>query len=397
MLPTITKWPHQAAVAARTTTPVLTFLFTAAWLWSGSVQAGTQLMGFSVTPTPPPAVAPAPTGLLPRSTRLTLVIPAGSSFCGIDSIFANGYETPSFSATTQLPGGAASPGLIQDITGTGTTLAVALTTPSSTSDSAVDVTGTFTGPVNTGVAVNGVAGYSAGGKFVVPSVPLVSGTNTLNVTATILPGASVTNSSTIIQSGTPTPIVVATDRPIGYAPFAENFTYQIGALSGGATVASVAIDFQGRGTNDYSGTLANAPKTYTYLQSGLYTAKFVFTDSNNATYTINRSVLIQDLAIQRGMLCDVYGYLQDRLNAQDATGASNVFQPAERSTYATFFSGLGTDMPVAAAQLGVIVNGVLGTGFVDFLIVQDNADQTRSGYPLRMTQSGDGVWRISEM
>jgi hypothetical protein len=97
------------------------------------------------------------------------------------------------------------------------------------------------------------------------------------------------------------------------------------------------------------------------------------------------------------MLCDVYGYLRDRLNAQDASGAANAFQPAERTTYLNFFNTLGTSMPTAAGQLGVIVNGLVGVGYSDFLLVQDNSDQTRSGYPVRMTQSGDGVWRISEM
>ena len=324
------------------------------------------------------------------------MIPAGSEFCGIDSIFANGYESPLFTPTTQLTGGAASPGLTQDITGSGT-LTVTLATPSTTSDAHVDVTGTFVGPVNTGISVNGVAGYVANGQFVVPNVPLVAGANALNVTATILPGTTATTSGSISQTGSVTPIVVTILRPIGFAPFAESFSYQIGSLPGNATVNSVAINFKGSGANDYSGTLANAPTTYTYQQPGLYTAQFQFTDSNNIVYTIKRSVLIQDIAVQRGMLCDVYGYLKDRLNAQDANGASNVFQPADRSTYLTFFSGLGSNMPTAASQLGVIANGLLGIGFVDFLIVQDNADQTRSGFPLRMTQSGDGVWRISEM
>jgi hypothetical protein len=162
-------------------------------------------------------------------------------------------------------------------------------------------------------------------------------------------------------------------------------------------VSSVAIKFTGTGANDYSGSLAGAPSTYTYQLPGLYTAQFQFTDTNSVVYTIKRSVLIQDNAAQRGMLCDVYGYMKDRLNAQDTTSAANVFQPAERSTYLTFFNALGSNMPTAASQLGVIVSGLIGFGYVDFLIAQDNADQTRSGFPLRMTQSGDGVWRISEM
>jgi hypothetical protein len=332
---------------------------------------------------------------LPVSTKISLVIPAGSEFCGIDDIFNNGFEPATFVPTVQIAGGMASPGLALDIIGTGPT--VSLTTSGTTSDATIDVAGTFVGPVNTGITVNGVAGYAVGGKFVVPSVPLVSGTNMLNVTATTLPGATGTTSGSVTQSGAVTPIVVAVDRTTGFAPFAENFHYLVGTLPANASVSQLAIDFRGIGSNDYSGVYASAPTSYTYQQPGLYKAKFVFTDSNNATYTIYRSVIIQDAAIQRGMLCDVYGYLKDRLNAQDANGAANVFQPAERSTYSAFFNAMGTDMPNVATQLGVIANGIFGVDLVDLLLVRDNADQTRTGFPLRMTQSGDGVWRISEM
>ncbi|MBS0570559.1 MAG: hypothetical protein JSS28_08125 [Proteobacteria bacterium] len=318
-------------------------------------------------------------------------------FCGIDDIFNNGFEVSSFVPTSQLPGGSMSAGLTQDITGSAT-LNVTLATSGTTSDAMVDVTGTFTGPVNTGIAINGVAGFTANGMFVIPNVPLTSGSNALNVTATILPGTTATTSGSITRSGATTPIAVAVNRTLGFAPFAENFNYLIGTLAGNATISNLAIDFRGIGSNDYNGTLASAPTSYAYAMPGLYLAKFRFTDSNSNVYTIQRAVLVQDIGIQRSMLCDVYGYLKNRLNAQDATGASNVFQPVERTTWLNFFNALGSSMPTAASQLGVVVNGILSPDFADLLLVQDNAaNQTRAGFPLRMTQSGDGVWRISEM
>lgn len=97
------------------------------------------------------------------------------------------------------------------------------------------------------------------------------------------------------------------------------------------------------------------------------------------------------------MMCDIYGYVKDRLNAQDATGAGNAYQSVVRSDFTTFFTQLGTNMPATAQQLGTILDGQLGTGFADLLLVRDNPDQTRSGFPMRLTQGSDGVWRISEM
>jgi Glucodextranase, domain B len=398
MLPLVRKWPPRVATSGRAQLLISLLLLTASGFWSGSVRAGTGLTGFTVDPGPP-ASAPASHGLLPVSTQKNLVVPAGSEVCGIDSIFADGLEALSFLPIGQSIGGIASPGLTQDITGTGT-LSVTVASPvngATTGDGTVDVTGTFVGPVNTGIAVNGIAGYTTGGQFLIPNVPLTSGANTLNLTATILPGATATNTVSLTQSGTATPIVVATSRPVGYAPFAENFTYTIGTLPGNAAINSVAINFRGIGGNDYSGPFAGAPTSYNYQQPGLYIAQFQFTDSNNVVYTIKKSVLIQDFGAQHAMLCDVYGYLRDRLTAQDATNAGNAFQPAVRNDFIAYFTGLGSNMPSTAQQLGVIVDGQLGFGFADLLLVRDNADQTRSGFPLRLTLGTDGVWRISEM
>jgi len=98
----------------------------------------------------------------------------------------------------------------------------------------------------------------------------------------------------------------------------------------------------------------------------------------------------------------VFGYLRDRLANQDATNAGYAFHADMRSNYLSLFNQLlgnpaGSNLPALAQQLGVVVNGQLGFNFADMLIVRDNADQTRSGFPLRVTVGADGVWRISEM
>lgn len=320
--------------------------------------------------------------------------------CGIDSIFADGWEAAGFVPITQVAGGISSPGLTADIIGSGT-LGVAITSPatgSTTSDATVDVFGTYTGPVNTGVAVNNITGYVANGQFLIPSVPLVPGANTLSIQATTLPGNTATASSSVSQSGGASLVSVQADHAIGFAPFNVGFRYAVGALPLSATVQSVAVNFHSTGTDDYTGPLSGAPSSFTYAQPGLYKMRIVVTDSNSQTYTAYRSVLIQDFAAQRGMLCDVYGYVKDRLTAQDATGASTAYQPVVRTDFLNYFTGLGASMPSTAQNLGVVVDGQLGIGFADLLLLRDDTvAQTRSGFPMRMTQSTDGVWRISEM
>lgn len=162
---------------------------------------------------------------------------------------------------------------------------------------------------------------------------------------------------------------------------------------------TVTINFTGSGGPNFTGSsLTGAPSTYAYTSPGIYTATLSAQDTHGNIFTGTTTVAIQDLAAQRGMMCDIYGYLKNRLNAQDATGAASAFQQNVGSNYQSLFTAFGTNMPTVAQGLGVIVSGMLGQGFADFLLVRDNTTaQTRSGFPLRMTQGADGVWRISEM
>ena len=55
-------------------------------------------------------------------------------------------------------------------------------------------------------------------------------------------------------------------------------------------------------------------------------------------------------------------------------------------------------MPIVAQKLGLIVGGFFSSGFAELTVVRDdNVSQTRKGFPLRITQGNDGVWRISEL
>lgn len=320
--------------------------------------------------------------------------------CGIDLIFANGLETPTFTSIGQIPGGVTSPGLTQSITGNGQ-FSVAITSPlpgAATGESSVDVSGTFTGPTNTGIVINGVVAATNNGQFLASGIPLQAGSNTLTATATKLDGTTATAFVTVTQSGTTSPLSLQASGVTGYAPIKPSFTLAVGTLPNNGQLQSLTVDFNGDNINEFTGTsLTGIPSSYTYTQPGMYVAHARLIDTNNVTYDAYRRVLVEDLAVQRGMLCDIHQYVKAQLMAQNATQASLAYQSVNRSNYYNLFAVLGTNMPAAAQKLGTIVNGVMGNGFAEMLLVRDNANQTRSGFPLRITQGADGVWRISEM
>ncbi len=234
--------------------------------------------------------------------------------------------------------------------------------------------------------------------FWVPQVPLIVGENNLTAVASTLPGATATDATSITRMSTDATVSIAAKSSGGLAPLTVLFVYEATGFPNGASIQSVSVDYTSDGVYDYTGTLLDAvPNSITYSEPGLYTLLLHVVDTNGAVYDARRSVLVRDLGVERSMACDIYGYVRQQLAAASAQGASLAFQPKVRQEYLDFFTELGAQMAVTAQQMGVIVDGQFGPGFAEILIVRDNQDQTRNGYPVWMTQGTDGVWRISEM
>ena len=326
-----------------------------------------------------------------------------TEMCGLDPWSAPNDPT-GFVPLTQLSGIVYTPGLAKDITGTGP-LSVQIDTPNDgamLTSSSVDVVGTFFGPQNTGITVNGVVAHTVNGHFLASDVSLAGGSNEISVQATTLTGAKAAKAINATQAGADlSPVTLTVDGrrgASGPAPFQIDFNVEIGALPNNAPVKSIAIDADGDGIYESSATtLANLPAGFIYNLPGIYSASLKVMDNRGNEYLARRTVLIQDPVAHRYMLCDIYAYLKDRLNAQDAIGASNAHQPLTQAKYLPFYQALGFNMPASAQMLGSVANGFVGNGYAELTIVRDNTNQTRSGFPLRMTQGTDGVWRISEM
>lgn len=325
---------------------------------------------------------------------------SAQELCGIDSIFYDGFETTTTNpATTTTPGAILSPGIATSITGP--SLAVTVTYPANgatVNGPTTEIAGTFTGPTDTGITVNGVVAYTDGGNFLASAVPLQTGPNTINVAATTITGATASTSLSLTQgSATPSVVTLSVTRPTSYAPFLVNFTPTVGTLPGGATVTMLSIDYNGDGIDDVTNPTPGTPLTYLATQPNLYAARLTVKDSNNVTYTAYVHYLVEDARRQTGMLCDVYGYLKQRLTAQDSTGALTAIDPNTQAEFQPLFTNNASTLPAYVANLGNIVDGYLSGRTATFIVVRQNPDLTLSGYHMEYTQGADGTWRISGM
>lgn len=315
--------------------------------------------------------------------------------CGLqdvnfDSKFVDGFDP----ATTG--GGIGPPALTTPAPTLGITPTIAITWPTAGTAlpaGKMQVVGTVTGSVNTGVAVAGTRAYVHNGVFVTPELTLDSSATSLVATATTMDGLTASaNVAVSVPTGDPD-ATFTTSTPVGFSPLPAQFRVEV---KGGLALQSVAVDFDGNGTTDYTGSAAGDLPIFTYPAPGAYTATANLTFTGHAPVTVKYRVMVVELAEQRTAICSTYAQLRARLSAQDVNGAGYALTGDLDSRLAPLFTALGTRMPAVAANLGTLADGLIGSDSADVIAVRDLTSEVR-GYPVHFARDANGVWRIDSM
>ncbi len=258
--------------------------------------------------------------------------------------------------------------------------------------------GSFSGPTNTGIVINGVRAYISGNQFLAPAVSIAAGGTSLTATATKLTGET-TTATVNATGGTASPVSLVIGRAAGFSPLRATFTYTIGTLPGNAPVQYVGLDYTADGTDDAVNPTIGTDLTYVVAQAGVYHARLTVRDSNNTTYLADAYYVVRSAPELSGMLCDVYGYMKQRLGqaSPDIPGALNAIHPNARDEYQGMFTSGSSSLPSYVANLGSIVAGTVSDDFASYLVARRNPDQSLSGYHIEFSQDANGVWRISDM
>lgn len=315
--------------------------------------------------------------------------------CGLqdvnfDTIFVNGFDP----ATTG--GGIGPPALTMPPPTLGITPTIAITWPTAGTvlpGGKVQVVGTVTGSVNTGVSVAGTRAYVHNGVFVTPEVTLDTSATSLAATATTMDGLTASTNVAVSVTATEPDASLGTATPVGFSPLPVRFRLDV---KSGLTLQSVAIDFDGNGSTDYTGTTAGDLPLFTYPVPGAYTATANLTFAGHAQVTVKSRVMVVALAEQRTAICSTYAHLRARLTAQDVSGAGYALMGGLKSRLTPLFTALDTRMPSVAANLGTLADGLIGFDAADVTAVRDLTSEVR-GYPVHFARDANGVWRIDSM
>ncbi len=321
--------------------------------------------------------------LWPVMLALSQASPA-VELCGVDPAagsFASGFEAGELPSIPEavLPSAATALGVLVDGPPGGSTIDAA----------SVQVLGSFTGPPNSSVTVNGVPAYKVGTRWLAVA-DLLAGTNVLTVKVKSMVGGEVSVSHTLIRGAEPfPPDPVRLDVTSRIAPFATNGRYNL------PTTLSGSIDFDGDGQDDASAVGASAVIPFFYTQPGLFKARFTLLPGG----TFQRYLLVEHPSELRQTFCYVFGHMRERLIANDIPGALQALVPELQPRFQNLWSGLGSSLSSTAQGLGQIIDGRYSRNTVELLLARPNPDSpgTAHVFSVQMARGSDGIWRIVAM
>lgn len=324
-----------------------------------------------------------------------LTVAAADEVCGLqdvnfDSIFIDGFETP------PVGGGIGPPAITLPPPVLGITPTIAITWPTPgmiLPGGKVQIVGTVTGSTNTGVSVAGTRAYVNSGVFVTLELTLDGSDTMLTATATTMDGLAASANVTVTVSTVEPDATLSTGTPIGFSPLPVQFHLGVKA---GLALQSVAMDFDGNGSTDYTGTAAGDLPLFIYPAPGAYTATANLTFSGHPAVAVKYHVMVLALPEQRAAICATYAHMRARLVAQDANGAGYAMMGGLKSRLMPLFTALGPRMPTVAANLGTLADGLIGFDAADIIAVRDLTSEVR-GYPVHFARDAKGVWRIDSM
>jgi len=272
-------------------------------------------------------------------------------------------------------------------------VSVSITSPASGSiinSDSVTASGTFQGPGNTGITVNGIVAAITGNTFVAPNVPLQPGANTLTAIATAPNNQTATQSVSVTSSGS-APIQFVASPAQGVTPLAVTFT--INNRTGNA-IQSARADFTGSGF--FIDVSPNVPITRSYATAGTFNARFIITDSTGATYNQTVTIVAQDPAQIDQILRTAWNGFTTALAAGDTVQALQYFNNQAQQKYQPVFQALASSLPqiVGSFSQPQLMNI---TNEIGEYAINRTIDGVNRLFLIYFLRDVDGVWRVDSM
>ena len=260
----------------------------------------------------------------------------------------------------------------------------------SVAGSQVAVMGTFEGPANMGVSINGIVASTFGNRFVA-IIPVDPGANAVTVAARTQDGATASVSLTVMAGAAP-PVELEITPRCGIAPFTVEV--RVPTIADRIS-AQTQIDFDGDGVVDQTLYGFETSATHNYAVPGIYNARITLNDYAGGFYTWTIPVVVQRVQDIDRKLQEIITGMIMRLRTGDIEGALLAYDEGIVERYRDIFLEIGADLPAVAEQLGAIVDGTIFGTFAEYAMVRDTPAGRRA-FLVYLVLGQDGVWRIRQ-
>jgi PKD repeat protein len=257
----------------------------------------------------------------------------------------------------------------------------------------VVVSGDFTGPVNTGISVNGAIAQVFGSRFYV-NLSLQVGANTLTATATTPSGANATDMvSVTVEAPAVGPAEITVEPQSGVGPLTVRFS----ATSDTANaITQLSVDTNGDGTSDVVASNPTDPLEYTYESPGVYQAKITTTDSSGAASEETAAIVVHDAQQMDQLFTALWDGMNDALVQGDIEAAVSYLNEGAKRKYRPVFEVLKPHLPGIIASYSPLSRVSISSDIGEYAVVRPNNGQNQL-YLIYFLRGVDGIWRVDEM
>lgn len=265
---------------------------------------------------------------------------------------------------------------------------------SSVSKDSTVVFGTFEGPINSGVTVNGRMAFIIGNKFFVNDVPLRSGENEIIANLSTFGGSRKTGDVVIVYGSQQQNTRFSIDGDQGVVPL--DTTFEISSINN-TTIESIEVDFEGDGTFDSIQTGKEVSISNTYENAGLYQAGVRITDSSGNITEYNAFIYALTAEEADEKVLNIYHSMLSELRNGNVDSAVNFFTPDKRLMYKEYFNSLLPDEIAAVADgLANIQASRVSVDIAEFTVLKEvNGEQ--QAFFIYLIRMSDGSWFIEEL
>lgn len=255
------------------------------------------------------------------------------------------------------------------------------------------VSGTFQGPMNTGISVNGTVALVSGNQFLL-NLDLAPGPNTLTAVATTLDGATATDTlnASVSQTG-PDPFEITATPAMGIAPLPVRFT--VGNFSGEPNTR-VELDTDGNGSTDRVVTDLSVPIDVTYTNPGVYLSRVKVIYGQNQSLEQTLPVVVQDPVQMDALFTNLWNGMNEALVHGDVSEAAQFLNESAKRKYLPVFEALKPQFAQIIASYSLPRRVSISEDIGEYAIVRNFNGQNRL-YLIYFLRDADGVWRIDGM